>query len=534
MIRFLLAKLHLNSLVGKRSPKAIRTALAMLPKGSQAYDEAYKEAMVRIESQIADSQELAKQALSWITCATRPLTSTELRYALAVEINSPEFDDQNLTEIADILNVCAGLVTVEENSDIVRLIHYTTQEYFERTWHSWFDSAENDITETCITYLSLDRFAGGFCRTDEVFECRLRSNPLYDYAARNWGHHAKKASLEARQIILDFLGNENILSGCTQAMMMGSKYTFLDYSQAFPKQFTGVHSAAHWGLTDIIAALLVIGHNPNTKDSKGRTPMAVAAMNGHVAVVKLLAEQADVNAGSKDRYGQTPLSWAARNGHDAVVKFLVEQADVEVDFKDRYGLTPLSRAALNGHEAVVKLLVNRPDVDADSKDQDGQTPLSLAAMNGHEAVVKLLVDRSDVDADFKDQDGQTPLSWAAINGHEAVVKLLVDRADVDANSKDQDGQTPLSLAAQCGQEAVVKLLVDRPDVDADSNDRDGQTPLSLAAHYRREAVVKLLANRSDVDVNFKDRNGWTPPSRAAKNGYMTVVKLLVEPTSMWI
>lgn len=43
---FLLAQLHLDSLVGKRSPKAVRAALNKLPSGSNAYDHAYKDAMI--------------------------------------------------------------------------------------------------------------------------------------------------------------------------------------------------------------------------------------------------------------------------------------------------------------------------------------------------------------------------------------------------------------------------------------------------------------------------------------------------------
>ncbi|KAG7140266.1 hypothetical protein HYQ45_002968 [Verticillium longisporum] len=35
---FLLAPLHLDSLKGKRSPKAVRSALSVLHAGSQAYD----------------------------------------------------------------------------------------------------------------------------------------------------------------------------------------------------------------------------------------------------------------------------------------------------------------------------------------------------------------------------------------------------------------------------------------------------------------------------------------------------------------
>src|SRR6266576_6449832 len=88
LFRFLLAQLHLGSLIGKRSPKAIKTTLRKFPAGSEAYDYAYKEAMERIEGQIADSEKLAKDVLSWITCAKRPFTTLELRQALAVEIGA--------------------------------------------------------------------------------------------------------------------------------------------------------------------------------------------------------------------------------------------------------------------------------------------------------------------------------------------------------------------------------------------------------------------------------------------------------------
>ncbi|KAH6693786.1 hypothetical protein F5X68DRAFT_258632 [Plectosphaerella plurivora] len=130
---FLLAQLHLNSLKGKRSAKIIRAALGALHTGSGAYDKAYDDAMERIAGQLEDQEDLAKQVLMWITCAVRPLTTIELQEALAVELGEPELDPDNVPEIEDILSVCAGLVTVDDESDIIRLVHYTTQEYFSRT-----------------------------------------------------------------------------------------------------------------------------------------------------------------------------------------------------------------------------------------------------------------------------------------------------------------------------------------------------------------------------------------------------------------
>jgi hypothetical protein len=314
LFRFLLAQLYLDSLIGKRSPKSIRTALKNLRKESEAssnddeskalYD-AYKEAMERIERQNGDSPELAKQVLSWITCARRSLTTSELRHALAVEKGESELDETNLPGIEDMVSVCAGLVTVDEQSNIIRLVHYTTQQFLE-TNMSWLDAqkdiavtnAQNDIamtnsqtniTITCVTYLTFDCFGTGFCTTDEKFEARLQLYPLYDYAARNWGHHARAASTEVEKLILGLLESETKNSAANQAMLAsreGSRGS--DYSQKVPRQVTGVHLAAYFGLTGVIMALLKNRHNPDVKDTYGRTPLSWVVGQRREAVVKLL------------------------------------------------------------------------------------------------------------------------------------------------------------------------------------------------------------------------------------------------------
>jgi hypothetical protein len=137
--------------------------LKKLPTGSEAYDHAYKDAMERIEGQLMDEEELAKQVLLWITCAKRPLTTSELEHALAVEPEESQLDEENLCRAEDMVTVCAGLVTIDEESGIIRLVHYTTQEYFERTQSQWFPQAESEITITCIIYLSFNVFESGLC-----------------------------------------------------------------------------------------------------------------------------------------------------------------------------------------------------------------------------------------------------------------------------------------------------------------------------------------------------------------------------------
>ena len=352
-LRFLLAKLHMDSLMSKLTPGDIKVALKNLPKGEQGLDTTYEQAMERIEGQEADSRMLARQVLSWVIHAKRPLSGPELRHALGVRTGMSELDDDFLPELEDLVSVCAGLVTVDEESDIIRLVHYTAQEYFGRTGTFWFPCAQTDITKTCVTYLLFDNFETGFCPTDEEFEARLRSNALCDYAARNWGHHARVATMEMTNLIRGLLESEAKVSACNQAMTASRSYS--GYSQRVPRRITGVHLAAYFGLKNVMMVLLENGHHLDCKDTCSRTPLSWAARNGHEAVVKLLLEK-DAELESKDSGGRTPLSWAAGEGHEAVVKLLLEKG-AELEPKDSGGRTPLSWAAGEGHETVVKLLL---------------------------------------------------------------------------------------------------------------------------------------------------------------------------------
>jgi hypothetical protein len=137
-----LAQIYLTSLDDKTTPRAIRGALIQFQKqnlGStedqkrEVLDKVYKNAIERIHGQSKGFRELAEKVLSWITCAKRPLITSELQHALAIIISESKLDETNFARIERIVSVYAGLVTVDEESNIIRLVYYTTQEYFERT-----------------------------------------------------------------------------------------------------------------------------------------------------------------------------------------------------------------------------------------------------------------------------------------------------------------------------------------------------------------------------------------------------------------
>ena len=305
--------------------------------------------MERINGQVIDFKRLANQVLSWIVCARRPLTTRELQHALAVEVGDSEANEHKLPEIEDMVTFCAGLVTVDEESGIIRLVHYTTQEYFEQTQNSWFPRAEIEITKTCVTYLSFSVFDSGFCEISREFEDRLQQNPLYDYAARNWGHHARAASAEVEHFVKEFLESEVKVSSSCQAMMASSTLV--------PRKVLGLHLAAYFGLMETMIALLKDQDCLEFQDTRGWTPLCYAVNNGQVAVVNLLLEKGAKLEIVDICFGQTPLSLAAEYGDEAVVKLLLEKG-AELETVDKsFGRTPLSHAVFFGQVVFMNLLL---------------------------------------------------------------------------------------------------------------------------------------------------------------------------------
>jgi ankyrin repeat protein len=147
--------------------------------------------------------------------------------------------------------------------------------------------------------------------------------------------------------------------------------------------------------------------NIDSIDDFDRTPLAWAAANGHVDMVELLLKEgAELN--SRDSSGWTPLALAVVYIHEAVVKVLIENEKVDLKTVDDNGRTPLSLAAMYGNEAMMKLLLPlygntvtaRPPpgdtVDPDSQQPDSPAPLFQQPTDmGGEALAKRLLVQSD-------------------------------------------------------------------------------------------------------------------------------------------
>ncbi|KAJ7802947.1 hypothetical protein B0H14DRAFT_3778901, partial [Mycena olivaceomarginata] len=107
-----------------------------------------------IEDQNEEDREIAHSALTRVANAKRPLEVSEIRVALAIEPDTQQLDEDNPLDIDTILSVCAGLVTVDAQFSVVRLVHYTTQQYLDGIQGQHFPDAKTEIACSLLTFLA--------------------------------------------------------------------------------------------------------------------------------------------------------------------------------------------------------------------------------------------------------------------------------------------------------------------------------------------------------------------------------------------
>lgn len=457
LYRFLLAQLQMDSVVKKNNRRDIRKSLANLP--TALYD-TYDEAMRRIWGQGEEDIKLAERLLSWITHAYRPLKLAEIQHALAVEKGDSNLDKDGIPEEDIMVSACAGLVTVDQESNTIRLVHYTAQEYFEHARMTRFPYAQVTIAATCLTYLSFDAFNKRSSSEDEV-ENLTRAYPLAAYAAQHWGDHARGDPEEViEELALAFLKQGTKVSVSYQ-MMHRATHGFVAGSNS-QKGLTGLHIASQFGLARIVRTLLSLGDvDPNACDLNRETPLSWAASRGHEDVVRQLLGHQGIKANTRNMLGRTPLALAAASGNAAVVRLLLEAGDVELDAKDNYySQTPLWQAADRGHKEVVELLLGHHAINVNARDKHfGHTPLWRAAENGHDEVVKLLLQRPDIDVNAKAKHGQTALDRAIKNQHDATARLLLQDPRINCGSVSLlPSKSPILRVAKSNQQSLVQVL----------------------------------------------------------------------------
>ncbi|KAH7194669.1 ankyrin repeat-containing domain protein [Fusarium oxysporum] len=514
---FLLARLLLDSLGGIMSIKGLRDALSTLPTGVSAYDEAYEGAMKRIESQHGDRTTVAKDVLAWLVFAKRPLTIEELRIAVIIRETDSNIDEDSLMDIKDMVSVCAGLVTVDEKNDRVTLIHYTTKEYLKRTWPTWTNwhrDAEVVIATSCLTYLFSPVFDVEFSEMDQHLEREKAGRqvyPLLDYSL----HHA---ALHARLVA----AMPSFLFGFRSSDSRIGKNWLLLIAKAGKEQGE-----------DTIEWLIEQGVCTDVRDSKGRTPLHYAVLNGWVRCVQYLLGRGATMV--SDVENMTPLHYTIASGNEAIARVFL-RAGTPVD---TLVTRQIHMATCQEDKAIYSAEESQQIVVRNSSKEQGLTPLHLAALTGSQRMTKFLLEHG-ANPNFPSDSDETPLHLALRQDlygprwpsnadfwkdPDNRVECVLEHIDSD----DEGDYFRTQAWIEKERSATIDLLLECPETNLNAQDIFGISSLHIAAqssHLSESVTQKLIDKGADISLRTKDKK--TLLHFAILNGKAGVVSNLLK------
>ena len=283
-----------------------------------------------------------------------------------------------------------------------------------------------------------------------------------------------------------------------------------------------IHQAVIEG--DLEAVRTMLDAEPKLLESRNAdnlTPLHLAAINGHIAISRLLLEKGvEVDAGDKEN--STALHNAAARGHEEIVSLLVNQG-AGINRKDDNGMTPLHFACSYGRETCARILLEK-GADGNAREINGRTPLFFTARRGSLSICKLLTAKG-ARADVYNKFDRGPLLYAVWGGHPEIMRFLIGEG-ADLDKKDSTGLAPLHYACLERSSRSARILIES-GADMSAPNREGHTPLHSAAYNGIGNTVALLV-AAGADVSAVDRHKDTPLHGAAWHGDLQAVDALLE------
>jgi ankyrin repeat protein len=114
------------------------------------------------------------------------------------------------------------------------------------------------------------------------------------------------------------------------------------------ERYAGAKTVLHWAATEghekVVALLVGMGAQANSRDAFSKTPLMWACEEGHLRVVGMLPQyMGKESLKEKDANGRTVLHWAVEKGYHEAVKILL-LAGADPTITDNKGRTPLALA----------------------------------------------------------------------------------------------------------------------------------------------------------------------------------------------
>ncbi|KAK4865979.1 hypothetical protein LT330_008719 [Penicillium expansum] len=517
----------------------------------------------------------------WLSASERPLSITEMRYALTTK-NATIPSSQPWEQIDGFIEsdedmefkikaLSGGLAEIGfyRHNTVIQVVHQTVDDFLRDKGllrlKSLVDKSKSDIDnkemilqchatiyQSCLIYLYREvsprcrgregtplyleqvKSPDGFALLVREKTQLVSKRPFLEYTTLNLFVHAERAGCSRTTVnllshaemykcshlnaIQDEVKLLREFLGQWLNIHMGLRGT---WDEAYRPGTTLLHMAAAANMVDIMDFLIQNNEKIDQTDEEGQSAFDLAVRHGHTKVAQMLKERG-AECDRKSTLGRTPLEEAARRGHIKMIEWLLHN-EVTIDARSKKAGSALQAASLSGQRDVVDLLI-RAGADVNTQGGKYGNALQAAASVWNDEAVRLLLDTG---ADVNTQGGEygNALQAAASTRGAKMVQLLLNAG---ANVNTQGGRygNALQAAAWAGGTEVVRLLL---DAGAEINTQGGRygSAIQAAAGMERAEVVQLLLD-AGADVNNPGGEYGSALQAAASTGYAEIVRLLLD------
>ena len=173
--------MHINNILGQTTRGQVIEALKALPSGL-AENIGFTVEHIRSQHPQSRAQAtLAMNVLLWLSHAKRPLKVNELQHAVATRPGESRLED--LTDPDFFVHCCFGLVMINKETSIIRLTHFSVNEYLQEHRSEFFPNADDILTISCLSYMFIHQSVLNQCL--ESLPVAHDEAPFLTYAARH-------------------------------------------------------------------------------------------------------------------------------------------------------------------------------------------------------------------------------------------------------------------------------------------------------------------------------------------------------------